>query len=551
MRVYVASQQDTLATIAREHHIPLSQLTSLNRQIHNPDEPIAGMHITLPDSSAPIHDQPPPLSYCPLESPPFQDDWIPLTPLEQMANTDYDVIIVGTGAGGGAVLWRLCQQWQNNGKKIGVVEAGDLLLQTNVQNVPTMNNERAAEYFLNPRISFPIGRFLPEYPGAKEVFALGGRTLFWNAVTPRLREEVFEQWPIASSELDVYYSLAERVMSVSQGYAKHSTLTEYQLNRLWAGGLHEATYMPLAADLQPTMYGEIHSNVFFSSIQLLGRALNLRSYDLAVKARAVEVMTEQNNVRAIKVMTPDKTSYELKAKTIVLAASTFETPRILLNSDIPGQAIGHYLTNHSFLISTGTLMTRTIPEVQGALGILLPQQRHKPYQIQIFGPSQFFWYHYQDKPSRELWQYGMAAFGVVQSRYENQLYLDPCQLDAFGVPRLNVRFAYNEADQVIIQRMLQAVQQIHTIVGPNPNHQQSLEHTCLQLPGRDYHEFGTCRMGHNPHTSATNPYGQIHHVSGLFVADNSVLPATGATNPTLTTVAVALRTADYINEQLQ
>ena len=68
----------------------------------------------------------------------------------------------------------------------------------------------------------------------------------------------------------------------------------------------------------------------------------------------------------------------------------------------------------------------------------------------------------------------------------------------------------------------------------------------LRRPGGENHESGTCRMGTDPATSATNRYGQIHGISGLYVADNSVHPTTGAAHPTLTTVALAIRTADYI-----
>ncbi len=57
-------------------------------------------------------------------------------------------------------------------------------------------------------------------------------------------------------------------------------------------------------------------------------------------------------------------------------------------------------------------------------------------------------------------------------------------------------------------------------------------------------------MGDDPSISATNRYGQIHGISGLYVADNSVLPSMGAVNPTLTTVALAIRTADYICKQI-
>ena len=58
-------------------------------------------------------------------------------------------------------------------------------------------------------------------------------------------------------------------------------------------------------------------------------------------------------------------------------------------------------------------------------------------------------------------------------------------------------------------------------------------------------------MGLDPDTSATNPYGQIHGISGLYVADNSVVRLTGPYNPTLTTIALAIRTADYIIGQLK
>ena len=63
--------------------------------------------------------------------------------------------------------------------------------------------------------------------------------------------------------------------------------------------------------------------------------------------------------------------------------------------------------------------------------------------------------------------------------------------------------------------------------------------------------MGTSAMGDDPAASVTNPYGQVHGVSGLYIADNSVLSSIGAANPTLTCVALALRTADFINKSLQ
>jgi choline dehydrogenase-like flavoprotein len=69
--------------------------------------------------------------------------------------------------------------------------------------------------------------------------------------------------------------------------------------------------------------------------------------------------------------------------------------------------------------------------------------------------------------------------------------------------------------------------------------------------GLGFHDIGTCRIGTNPSTSAANPYGQIHGISGLYVADSSMLPTAGAANPFLTIVALSIRTADYIIEQMK
>ncbi|UUZ89621.1 hypothetical protein LJK87_26400 [Paenibacillus sp. P25] len=79
-----------------------------------------------------------------------------------MAETDYDVLIVGGGAGGGAVLWRLCEQWGQEGKRIGMIEAGDLLLPTHGFNVPTFDEDRAAAYVA--RVADPTVRRWTDYP---------------------------------------------------------------------------------------------------------------------------------------------------------------------------------------------------------------------------------------------------------------------------------------------------------------------------------------------------------------------------------------------------
>ncbi|MEW9673108.1 GMC oxidoreductase [Ammoniphilus sp. 3BR4] len=551
LKIYIAQEEETLIHIARKHHVNLDEVIFQNPHIVSPDTNIGGEKVRIPSPAIAVRRQIN-LPTCPFgysEEP--LDHWIPTVPLENMAETEYDVIIVGSGAGGGAVLWRLCEKWAKNGKRIGIIEAGDLLLPTHAQNLITMNSARFSNYLYNPRISTLTSKYSSQYPGAKQVFALGGKTLFWSTLTPRLDISEIRYWPVSIREMEYYYGIAERVMNVTQEYTKGSSITEVLIKRLQEAGYPEAKYVPMAVDLQLTKYGEVHSNVFFSSIALLARALNLRSFDLAVKARAVEVLAEQGKVTGIRVMSPEKKSYDLKAKSVVLSASSFETPRLLLNSGIQGPAIGHYLTNHSFVRASAKINLKRLSEVMGSLGILVPQRENRPYQIQIHGPGGFFWYHpVQDKPIQEEWEIGFAGFGKVESRVENRITLHPNQRDEFGVPVMQIHFSYSKKDKMVIHQMTEAIQQVSNIMG-TPLISRGGHPVCMMPIGSDFHESGTCRMGEDPDFSATDRYGQIHGISGLYVADNSVLPSIGAANPVLTIVALAIRTADYMSKQIQ
>jgi choline dehydrogenase-like flavoprotein len=61
-----------------------------------------------------------------------------------------------------------------------------------------------------------------------------------------------------------------------------------------------------------------------------------------------------------------------------------------------------------------------------------------------------------------------------------------------------------------------------------------------------YHHMGTTRMANNPRRGVTNSFGQVHGVENLYIAGSSLFPTSGWANPTLTLVALALRTGDHI-----
>ncbi len=436
-------------------------------------------------------------------------------------------------------------------EKDRIVERGDLFLPTHVANIATIDGD-SFRLYAPPQITDRIGNRLPQYSGAKLIYALGGRTLLWGAISPRMSAHVLESWPVSLQEMELYYNIAEEIMNVTNTYTKDSSITQILLKRLRENGYYNADDIPIATDLDQTRYGRLHSNVFFSSILLFARALSWRAFDLAVNTYVAEVITEGGRAVGVRAMTPDKKSYFIKAKTVVLSASTLQTPRILLNSKIPGRAIGRYLINHSYLVATASVSTRDFTEPLGVLGIIVPEDKDRRYQLQLQGPEQYFDYHFEKKPIKDEWKISFfGASGEVEPRFENRVFVDPSKLDEYGMPELQVNFAYSLKDEVILRQMYAAINQASSVMQLPFAVLNGMPAICLMPPGTDYHEAGTCRMGDDPNTSATNRYGQIHGVPGLYIADNSVLPSIGAANPTLSTVALAIRTADYIIKQLQ
>ena len=138
---------------------------------------------------------------------------------------------------------------------------------THIANVATINGD-SFKLYAPPEITDLIRNRLPEYPGMKLIYALGGRSLIWGAVSPRMPAFEIASWPVSFDEMELYYN---------------------------------ADDIPIAADLDQTRFGKLHSNVFFSSILLLARALTFRPFDLAVNTYATEVVTEGGKAVGVRV----------------------------------------------------------------------------------------------------------------------------------------------------------------------------------------------------------------------------------------------------------
>jgi choline dehydrogenase-like flavoprotein len=60
------------------------------------------------------------------------------------------------------------------------------------------------------------------------------------------------------------------------------------------------------------------------------------------------------------------------------------------------------------------------------------------------------------------------------------------------------------------------------------------------------HQMGTCRMGTDPADSVANPHGELHDTPGVWIGDASAFPTPSGTNPMITIMSLAHRTAERI-----
>jgi hypothetical protein len=133
--------------------------------------------------------------------------------------------------------------------------------------------------------------------------------------------------------------------------------------------------------------------------------------------------------------------------------------------------------------------------------------------------------------------------GEDMPRSENRITLNPKVKDAYGLPVANVHVDEHANDQAMrkhaqgqMSKMYEAIGAKRVVLGPTP-------------PAT--HNLCTARMSTDPREGVTNAWGQVHDIKNLFISDGSALSTSGAANPTLTIVALALRQAEYLSQQMK
>ena len=500
-------------------------------------------------------------------------------------NEVVDAVVIGTGAGGAPLLWRLAKA----GLRVVALEAGKWWADPN-EDFATDEIAQSKLYWLDERIS---GGADPTAFGANNSgIGVGGSTLHYGAYFPRadardlrLKTEqgVAVDWPLAHAELTRKYEEIERFLGVSgpavypwdQG--RKYPLPPIALNipaRIMQRGCEalgvRTSPAPIAALSEPYTTPEggrrqpcVHRGYCHQGCRNGAKASMDVTYLPAAVASGAEIRQEafvtgverdpQGRITAV-VYEQDGVTRKQLCSAVFLCAGAVETPRQLLMWDI---ANGSGMVGRNFMAHVATQVWATFDEetllYRGFPSTLITEDFMRSpdadfaggYLIQSYGILPLMWAE-QVTRSRDLigqplvdylMKYprvsGLGINGETLPYTENRVTLST-EKDARGLPKPHISLSLKENEERLHQHAERNMRAILQVAGGKD----------LWVSRRTAHTIGTCRMGTSADNSVVDPYGKSWDVPNLWIADNSVFPTSLAANPALTIMALALRTAD-------
>jgi len=289
--------------------------------------------------------------------------------------------------------------------------------------------------------------------------------------------------------------------------------------------------------------------------------------------------------RATGVMYVDRNTHDIRevhARVVVLCAQALESTRILLNSATrdaasglanSSGALGHYLMDHHAVSGAfgaffdmpkeparegGPSRPNGIYVIRFRNTLTSPQQKDfiRGYGFQGGGGSRF---NYDAPGYGAAYKKGLmtasqggvylGGFGETLGRFDNYVEIDPKgTVDKFGIPVLKVSMKFGDNEFAMMKDMsTTAAEMLHAAGAgfvqefnrPNP------------VPGWGIHEVGIARMGHDPKTSVLNQFCRTHDIENLYVMDGSCFVSIACQNPTLTIMAITVRSTDQLMDEMK
>lgn len=503
--------------------------------------------------------------------------------------THYDIIIIGTGAGGGTLAYALAK----TGKRILLLERGDYIKREkqnwNPESIYIDGRYRTDERWLNPQGN----EFQPNL-----YHRVGGSTKVYGAALLRMRPQDFDElnfpggispaWALKYEDFEPYYTEAERIYRVHGNRGEdpteppttvdfphralpHEPRIQQVANRLESLGLQPFSLpMGINRDLNnikasPCIrcdtcdgYPCLLNAKADAQTCCVDPAVEYENVTLLTQADVKRLITDDNGkqVKAVEVVISGNKE-RLSADIVVVACGAINSAALLLssfNSQHPnGLAnssgmVGRNLMKHNVtkLYAISQELNETVFQKTLAINDFYfgsPQDSHPLGHVHLMGKHKWE----MMRPDLPSWipEGGLKFLANrsvdwwAQSEDLPQL-SNNIEVDSNGQIKVNYQPNNTRTHEILKQRFIDILKQAQfpfVLQVPIP----------LKIMN---HQVGTCKFGTNPDNSVLNLNCRTHDIDNLYVVDSSFFPSISAVNPTLTIAANALRVAEHLKSRL-
>ncbi len=518
-------------------------------------------------------------------------------------DNQYDVIIIGTGAGGGTLAYHLAP----SGKRILILERGDYVAREKDNWNPQAVNVDAR--YNTKEIWRDIqGRDLHPHTN----YYVGGNTKFYGAALFRLRQQDFGEirhhggispaWPISYNDLEPYYSQAEQLYQVHGNRGEDPTEPPAGKPYPWPAVSHESRIQHLADDFASSGLTPFHTPlgimldeknpqqspcircntcdgfpclvqaksdaqvlcvdpaVEHSNVTLLTNALVKRLETDATGREISRVVVERNG--SLETYSGDIVVVScgaINSAALLLRSANDKHPQGLANSsDVVGR---HYMGHtNSVLLAISRCPNPTIFQKTLSVNDFYFGSRDFEYpmgHISFVGKL--------DAITLRAGAPAIAPGFTLELMAQHSL---DFWLTSEDLPDPDNRVTIGHNGKIVMAytpNNLKAHDQLkaHLQKTMKQNTCSVHGHECHQgLFSRNLyvgqriplagvaHQNGTIRFGHDAKTSALDINCKTHDVDNLYVVDGSFFPSSAAVNPALTIIANAMRVGDHLLQRM-
>jgi choline dehydrogenase-like flavoprotein len=418
-----------------------------------------------------------------------------------------------------------------------------------------------------------------------------------------------EDWPLSYADLAPYYDKVEEYVGIT-GMAEGidelpdgkfhppmgMTCAERQVKTRVKDKLGWTVTLGRAANITkpingrqachycgPCEQGCVTKSYFNSAFTTVADAIATGNCTLIPNAMAYKVLMDPAKNRATGILYVDRVTREPKevhGRAVLVGAQALESARLLLNSATrehanglgnSSGALGHYLMDHLWVAGGAS---GEFPDLAGKATMDGPKRPNGIYAIRFRntmkgprypkflrgygfqggGQTNFNWNApgfggaFKKSLLDPITSVGFAGFGEMLPRFENFVEIDKNVVDAFGIPTLKITCSWSDNELAMTTDMAESASQMLEASGARNIRPYAVPN---RIPGYGIHEMGVARMGKDKRTSVLNQFQQSHDVDNLFVIDGAGFTSGGCQNPTLTIMALVVRSCDYLMGEMK